>query len=88
MSDAPPCEAPPQSRSGMAYGTSTGIRPAAAATRVTPRTAPATSPGLSTQAGGRLIDACLWVRLPGESDGCTAAPGAFSPAYAHGPATG
>ncbi|MGA5002019.1 glycoside hydrolase family 6 protein [Streptomyces arboris] len=42
----------------------------------------------TTRTGERLIDAYLWVKLPGESDGCTAAPGAFSPEYAHGLATG
>ncbi|MFI5726382.1 glycoside hydrolase family 6 protein [Streptomyces cyaneofuscatus] len=40
----------------------------------------------TTQTGERLIDAYL-LKLPGESDGCTAAPGAFSPEYAHGLAT-
>lgn len=39
-------EAPPQSRSGIAYGTRTGVRPAAAAADVTPRTWPVTAPGL------------------------------------------
>lgn len=34
-SGAPPCEAPPQSRCGMAYGTTTGTRPSAAAPAVT-----------------------------------------------------
>ncbi|WP_425246733.1 glycoside hydrolase family 6 protein [Streptomyces sp. NEAU-NA10] len=29
------------------------------------------------------IDAYLWVKLPGESDGCKGAPGAFSPSYAY-----
>ncbi|NEE44283.1 glycoside hydrolase family 6 protein, partial [Streptomyces sp. SID8455] len=38
--------------------------------------------------GEDRIDAYLWVKLPGESDGCSAAPGAFSPEYAHGLATG
>ncbi len=42
----------------------------------------------TTQTGQDRIDACLWVKLPGESYGCPAAPGAFSPEYAHGLATG
>ncbi|MFJ9149394.1 glycoside hydrolase family 6 protein [Streptomyces sp. NPDC102270] len=29
------------------------------------------------------IDAYLWVKLPGESDGCKGAPGTFSPSYAY-----
>ncbi|MFF8101632.1 glycoside hydrolase family 6 protein [Streptomyces sp. NPDC016640] len=29
------------------------------------------------------IDACLWVGLPGESDGCRGAPGAFGPSCAY-----
>ncbi|MFD4126816.1 glycoside hydrolase family 6 protein [Streptomyces globisporus] len=42
----------------------------------------------TTRTGEARIDAYLWVKLPGESDGCSAAPGAFSPEYAHGLATG
>ncbi|GFN02513.1 hypothetical protein Smic_10690 [Streptomyces microflavus] len=42
----------------------------------------------TTRTGEDRIDAYLWVKLPGESDGCSAAPGAFSPEYAHGLATG
>ncbi|MFF2225235.1 glycoside hydrolase family 6 protein [Streptomyces globisporus] len=42
----------------------------------------------TTRTGEARIDAYLWVKLPGESDGCSAAPGAFSPDYAHGLATG
>ncbi|MFJ2153830.1 glycoside hydrolase family 6 protein [Streptomyces microflavus] len=42
----------------------------------------------TTRTGEDRIDAYLWVKLPGESDGCSAAPGAFSPSYAHGLATG
>ncbi|MDH6571776.1 endoglucanase [Streptomyces sp. SAI-117] len=33
------------------------------------------------------IDAYLWVKLPGESDGCKGTPGAFSPSYAYDLAT-
>ncbi len=29
------------------------------------------------------IDAYLWVKPPGESDGCEGAPGAFTPSYAY-----
>jgi endoglucanase len=39
------------------------------------------APTLST--GEARIDAYLWVKLPGESDGCTAAPGTFAPDYAY-----
>ncbi|MFF8965574.1 glycoside hydrolase family 6 protein [Streptomyces globisporus] len=42
----------------------------------------------TTRTGEARIDAYLWVKLPGESDGCSGAPGAFSPEYAHGLATG
>ncbi|MEU1479743.1 glycoside hydrolase family 6 protein [Streptomyces sp. NPDC001668] len=38
-------------------------------------------PTLST--GEPEIDAYLWVKLPGESDGCKGAPGTFSPSYAY-----
>ncbi|MFI1567662.1 glycoside hydrolase family 6 protein [Streptomyces sp. NPDC020490] len=38
-------------------------------------------PTLST--GEARIDAYLWVKLPGESDGCKGAPGTFSPSYAY-----
>ncbi|MDT0415732.1 glycoside hydrolase family 6 protein [Streptomyces sp. DSM 41982] len=40
-----------------------------------------TPPTLRT--GQARIDAYLWVKLPGESDGCTAAPGTFSPEAAY-----
>lgn len=33
--------------------------------------------------GQARIDAYLWVKLPGESDGCQGAPGTFSPSYAY-----
>ncbi|MFF8976486.1 glycoside hydrolase family 6 protein [Streptomyces cellulosae] len=39
------------------------------------------APTLST--GEARIDAYLWVKLPGESDGCKGAPGTFSPSYAY-----
>ncbi|MFE0524216.1 glycoside hydrolase family 6 protein [Streptomyces sp. NPDC058954] len=39
------------------------------------------APTLST--GQARIDAYLWVKLPGESDGCQGAPGTFSPSYAY-----
>ncbi|MDN0196277.1 glycoside hydrolase family 6 protein [Streptomyces sp. S.PNR 29] len=39
------------------------------------------TPTLST--GEARIDAYLWVKLPGESDGCKGAPGTFSPSYAY-----
>ncbi|MHC3471733.1 glycoside hydrolase family 6 protein [Streptomyces sp. 7R007] len=39
------------------------------------------APTLST--GEARIDAYLWVKLPGESDGCQGAPGTFSPSYAY-----
>ncbi|XMN10253.1 glycoside hydrolase family 6 protein [Streptomyces griseobrunneus] len=42
----------------------------------------------TTRTGEDRIDAYLWVKLPGESDGCSGAPGSFSPEYAHGLATG
>ncbi|NEB76142.1 glycoside hydrolase family 6 protein, partial [Streptomyces sp. SID14478] len=29
------------------------------------------------------IDAYLWVKLPGESDGCKGSPGTFTPDYAY-----
>ncbi|MER6012729.1 glycoside hydrolase family 6 protein [Streptomyces bluensis] len=38
-------------------------------------------PTLST--GEERIDAYLWVKLPGESDGCKGAAGTFSPGYAY-----
>ncbi|MFG2131425.1 glycoside hydrolase family 6 protein [Streptomyces sp. NPDC048751] len=38
-------------------------------------------PTLNT--GQARIDAYLWVKLPGESDGCKGTPGAFSPSYAY-----
>ncbi|MGC3000085.1 glycoside hydrolase family 6 protein [Streptomyces sp. G35A] len=39
------------------------------------------APTLSTGEAG--IDAYLWVKLPGESDGCKGAPGTFTPSYAY-----
>ncbi|WP_437096985.1 glycoside hydrolase family 6 protein [Streptomyces sp. enrichment culture] len=39
------------------------------------------APTLSTGEPG--IDAYLWVKLPGESDGCKGAPGTFTPSYAY-----
>ncbi|MGW3813625.1 glycoside hydrolase family 6 protein [Streptomyces sp. NPDC005046] len=39
------------------------------------------APTLSTGEAG--IDAYLWVKLPGESDGCRGTPGAFSAEYAY-----
>ncbi|MEF9902580.1 glycoside hydrolase family 6 protein [Streptomyces sp. P9-A2] len=39
------------------------------------------APTLSTDAAG--IDAYLWVKLPGESDGCKGVPGTFTPSYAY-----
>ncbi|ELS51745.1 glycoside hydrolase family 6 protein [Streptomyces viridochromogenes] len=39
------------------------------------------APTLST--GEARIDAYLWVKLPGESDGCEGRPGTFTPAYAY-----
>ncbi|MFF7173914.1 glycoside hydrolase family 6 protein [Streptomyces pseudovenezuelae] len=38
-------------------------------------------PSLNT--GESRIDAYLWVKLPGESDGCRGTPGTFSPSYAY-----
>ncbi|MET7736259.1 glycoside hydrolase family 6 protein [Streptomyces sp. NPDC005402] len=38
-------------------------------------------PTLNT--GEAKIDAYLWVKLPGESDGCKGTPGTFSPSYAY-----
>ncbi|MEU5457151.1 glycoside hydrolase family 6 protein [Streptomyces globisporus] len=42
----------------------------------------------TTRTGEARIDAYLWVKLPGESDGCSAAPGSFTPEYAYSLATG
>jgi len=39
------------------------------------------TPTLST--GEARIDGYLWVKLPGESDGCKGSPGTFSPSYAY-----
>ncbi|MFC8373360.1 MULTISPECIES: glycoside hydrolase family 6 protein [unclassified Streptomyces] len=39
------------------------------------------TPTLSTGEAG--IDAYLWVKLPGESDGCKGTPGTFTPSYAY-----
>ncbi|MDG4859423.1 glycoside hydrolase family 6 protein [Streptomyces sp. T-3] len=38
--------------------------------------------------GESRIDGYLWVKLPGESDGCKGAPGTFAPGYAHDLVTG
>ncbi|MGW3415992.1 glycoside hydrolase family 6 protein [Streptomyces sp. NPDC000888] len=43
------------------------------------------APTLNT--GEPRIDAYLWVKLPGESDGCKGTPGTFSPSYAYDLAT-
>ncbi|MFD7550808.1 glycoside hydrolase family 6 protein [Streptomyces sp. NPDC059816] len=43
-------------------------------------------PTLNT--GEPRLDAYLWVKLPGESDGCRGRPGTFTPAYAYELATG
>ncbi|MER7176872.1 glycoside hydrolase family 6 protein [Streptomyces mesophilus] len=43
-------------------------------------------PTLST--GRSRIDAYLWIKLPGESDGCKGKPGTFTPSYAHDLVTG
>ncbi|WP_233521856.1 glycoside hydrolase family 6 protein [Streptomyces triticagri] len=43
-------------------------------------------PTLST--GASRIDAYLWIKLPGESDGCKGAAGSFTPDYAYELATG
>ncbi|MFE9645970.1 glycoside hydrolase family 6 protein [Streptomyces sp. NPDC006365] len=39
------------------------------------------APTLNT--GEARIDGYLWIKLPGESDGCLAAPGTFAPDYAY-----
>jgi endoglucanase len=39
------------------------------------------APTLST--GEARIDGYLWIKLPGESDGCLGAPGSFAPDYAY-----
>ncbi|MGW7080989.1 glycoside hydrolase family 6 protein [Streptomyces sp. NPDC054866] len=44
------------------------------------------SPTLRT--GRARIDAYLWIKLPGESDGCKGAPGTFTPGYAYDLARG
>ncbi|MER6345787.1 glycoside hydrolase family 6 protein [Streptomyces sp. NPDC001595] len=44
------------------------------------------APTLTT--GEERIDAYLWVKLPGESDGCKGAPGTFTPSYAYDLARG
>ncbi|MEU6680601.1 glycoside hydrolase family 6 protein [Streptomyces sp. NPDC046925] len=38
--------------------------------------------------GDARIDAYLWIKLPGESDGCRGEPGTFSPGYAYDLARG
>ncbi|WP_411083575.1 glycoside hydrolase family 6 protein [Streptomyces sp. cmx-18-6] len=42
----------------------------------------------TTRTGESGIDAYLWVKLPGESDGCSGAAGSFTPEYAYELATG
>ncbi|MFD4692319.1 glycoside hydrolase family 6 protein [Streptomyces sp. NPDC058463] len=42
----------------------------------------------TTRTGASRIDAYLWVKLPGESDGCKGAAGSFTPDYAYDLATG
>ncbi|NED00898.1 glycoside hydrolase family 6 protein, partial [Streptomyces sp. SID6648] len=42
----------------------------------------------TTRTGEARIDAYLWVKLPGESDGCSGAAGSFTPEYAYALATG
>lgn len=42
----------------------------------------------TTDTGEFRVDAYLWVKLPGESDGCKGAAGSFSPDYAYQLATG
>ncbi|MEW2181666.1 glycoside hydrolase family 6 protein, partial [Streptomyces sp. NPDC005406] len=42
----------------------------------------------TTDTGEPRIDAYLWVKLPGESDGCKGAAGSFTPDYAYQLATG
>ncbi|ARF76975.1 glycoside hydrolase family 6 protein [Streptomyces griseus] len=42
----------------------------------------------TTRTGESGIDAYLWVKLPGESDGCSGAAGSFTPEYAYALATG
>ncbi|MCZ7461495.1 glycoside hydrolase family 6 protein [Streptomyces sp. WMMC940] len=42
----------------------------------------------TTGTGEARIDAYLWVKLPGESDGCRGAAGTFTPDYAYDLATG
>lgn len=42
----------------------------------------------TTATGEARIDAYLWVKLPGESDGCKGEPGRFTPDYAYDLATG
>ncbi|WP_367326344.1 glycoside hydrolase family 6 protein [Streptomyces sp. HUAS ZL42] len=37
----------------------------------------------TTNTGKARIDAYLWVKLPGESDGCKGSPGTFTPSYAY-----
>ncbi|MFD5429951.1 glycoside hydrolase family 6 protein [Streptomyces sp. NPDC127084] len=42
----------------------------------------------TTRTGQARIDAFLWIKLPGESDGCRGAAGSFTPDYAYDLATG
>lgn len=37
----------------------------------------------TTNTGEARIDAYLWVKLPGESDGCKGTPGTFTASYAY-----
>ncbi|MER5258443.1 MULTISPECIES: glycoside hydrolase family 6 protein [unclassified Streptomyces] len=45
-------------------------------------------PNPTLRTGQARVDAYLWVKLPGESDGCKGAPGTFSPDYAYDLARG
>lgn len=45
-------------------------------------------PNPTLRTGQARIDAYLWVKLPGESDGCKGAPGTFTPGYAYDLARG
>ncbi|MEU2158242.1 glycoside hydrolase family 6 protein [Streptomyces sp. NPDC019396] len=42
----------------------------------------------TTRTGESRIDAFLWIKLPGESDGCRGTAGSFTPDYAYDLATG
>ncbi|MEU5997622.1 glycoside hydrolase family 6 protein [Streptomyces sp. NPDC047197] len=45
-------------------------------------------PNPTLRTGQARVDAYLWIKLPGESDGCKGAPGTFSPDYAYDLARG